>query len=91
MAFFRTPEVEWLYSGVTKTNPSNRPMVAAHSWVCGVLVLAHGRRQGLVQVRQGVVDEVDQLELGVRAPPGLVHHPAGRPARRGGRGGCFRG
>jgi hypothetical protein len=34
MAFFKTPDVEWLYSGVTKTYPSNRPMVAAHCWVC---------------------------------------------------------
>jgi len=31
-----TPEVEWLYSGVMNTNPSNRPMVAAHSWVCAL-------------------------------------------------------
>jgi ABC-2 type transport system permease protein len=35
MAFFSTPELEWLYSGVTKTNPSNRPMAtggAAPVW-----------------------------------------------------------
>src|ERR1700680_2749787 len=35
MAFLSTPDVEWLYSGVTNTNPSNRAMVAAQSWVWG--------------------------------------------------------
>jgi len=34
IAFLSTPEVEWLYSGVTKTNPSKRAMVAAQFWVC---------------------------------------------------------
>src|ERR1700722_3642741 len=30
MAFLRTPEVEWLYSGVTITNPSNEAIFSAH-------------------------------------------------------------
>jgi hypothetical protein len=34
MAFFSTPEVEWLYSGVTKTNPSKEAMVSAQALVC---------------------------------------------------------
>ena len=41
----------------------------------GVLVRAHVRGQRLVQMRQGVVDEVDELEFGVGSMPGLVHHP----------------
>ena len=49
MAFLSTPEVEWLYSGVTKTNPSNPPIVAAQSCVW-ILVLAHIRRRRPVQV-----------------------------------------
>jgi hypothetical protein len=47
MAFFKTPDVEWLYSGVTKTNPSNLPIVAAHLGVC-VLVVPHARWKRLV-------------------------------------------
>src|SRR5260370_1354679 len=34
MAFFRTPEVEWLYSGLTEMNPSNAAMVAAQALGC---------------------------------------------------------
>ena len=34
MAFFSTPEVPWLYSGVTKTNPSNEAIFSAHCLVC---------------------------------------------------------
>ena len=37
MAFFKTPDVEWLYSGVTKTYPSNRPIVAAHTCSSGIV------------------------------------------------------
>ncbi len=52
-----------------------------------VLVLPHHRRQGLVQVWERVVDKVDELELGIRPVPSLVHHPAGdllaSPARAG--------
>jgi hypothetical protein len=59
MAFFSTPEVEWLYSGVL------------------VLVLAHRGRQRLVQVRQRVVAQVDELELGVAAARGVVVDPPG--------------
>ncbi len=34
MAFLSTPEVPWLYSGVTMTNPSNEAIFAAHRLVC---------------------------------------------------------
>jgi len=34
MAFFKTPEVPWLYSGVTMTKPSNEAIFVAHSLVC---------------------------------------------------------
>ena len=34
MAFFSTPEVPWLYSGVTMTKPSNEAIFAAHCLVC---------------------------------------------------------
>src|SRR3954470_7600431 len=33
MAFFSTPVVPWLYSGVTMTTPSNEPILAAHPLV----------------------------------------------------------
>ena len=33
-AFFRTPEMPWLYSGVTMTNPSNDAIFSAHCLVC---------------------------------------------------------
>ncbi len=33
MAFLSTPEVPWLYSGVTITNPSNEAIFCAHSLV----------------------------------------------------------
>ena len=34
MAFFSTPDVPWLYSGVTITNPSYDAIFAAHARVC---------------------------------------------------------
>src|ERR1700722_4838953 len=37
MAFLSAPEVPWLYSGVTKTYPSNEAMAADQSLVCGWL------------------------------------------------------
>ena len=40
-----------------------------------VLVLAQRRRQRLVEVRQRVVAQVDQLELRVAAARGDVEHP----------------
>src|SRR5919206_2593 len=33
MAFFSTPEVLWLYSGVTITKPSNEAIFSAHAFV----------------------------------------------------------
>ena len=77
MAFFSTPEVEWLYSGVTMTNPSNEAILSAHCLGVLVLVLAHRGRQRLVQVRQRVVAQVDELELGVAAARGDVVDPRG--------------
>lgn len=35
MAFFRAPEVEWLYSGVTKTKPSKEAIFSAQALVWG--------------------------------------------------------
>ncbi len=35
MAFLSAPEVEWLYSGVTKTKPSNDAIFSAQASVCG--------------------------------------------------------
>src|SRR5215475_11115926 len=37
MEFFSAPDVEWLYSGVTKTNPSNEAIFSAQALVCGRL------------------------------------------------------
>jgi len=36
MAFLSTPEVPWLYSGVTMTNPSKEAILVAHClvWSC---------------------------------------------------------
>src|SRR6202044_2358358 len=42
-----------------------------------VLVLAQRGRQRLVQVRQRVVAEVDELELGVASKRRVVVHPPG--------------
>src|SRR6186997_2922797 len=42
-----------------------------------VLVLAHVRWRGLVEVWEWVVDEVDELELGVGPLPSPVHDPVG--------------
>ena len=44
----------------------------------------------LVEVRQLVVEQVDQLELGVVALRGDLEDPAGDRLRRYGPGGCFR-
>jgi hypothetical protein len=77
MAFFSTPEVEWLYSGVTITKPSNEAILAAHSRVCGWLYWAIDGGTGLVEVRQLVVEQVDQLELRVGALRGHLEDPLG--------------
>ena len=77
MAFFSTPEVPWLYSGVTMTKPSNEAIFVRPLLGVLVLVLAERRRQRLVEVRQRVVAQVDELELGVVAARGDVEHPAG--------------
>ena len=37
MAFFSAPDIEWLYSGVTKTYASKEPIFAAHLRVWGRL------------------------------------------------------
>jgi hypothetical protein len=34
IAFFKTPGVPWLYSGVRMTKPSKAAIVAAHRRVC---------------------------------------------------------
>ena len=79
MAFLSTPEVEWLYSGVTKTKPSNAAILSAHALVCVVRVLARcDGGIGLVQVGQRVVGQVDELVLARRcAAGGLGDHPLG--------------
>jgi len=37
MAFFSTPDVEWLYAGVTMTKPSKEAVFSAHFFVCSPL------------------------------------------------------
>lgn len=75
MAFFRAPVVEWLYSGVTKTKASKPATFSAQARV-RLAVLPHGGRHHLVEVRQVVVLEVDQLELGVAPLGGEFVDPA---------------
>jgi hypothetical protein len=46
IAFFSTPDVPWLYSGVTMTNPSNEAMVTVHClvWSCWYWLMRRRRR-----------------------------------------------
>ena len=77
MAFFSAPEVEWLYSGVTKTKPSKRGDLGGPGLRVRLGVLPERGRHRLVEVRQVVVGDVDELVLGVAALLGDVEHPAG--------------
>ena len=69
--------MEWLYSGVTKTKPSNEAIFVGPALGVRLAVLAERRRHGLVEERQVEVREVDELELGVAALLGEVVDPPG--------------
>src|SRR3954453_2557084 len=76
MAFFKTPDVEWLYSGGDEDEPVEPADGRCPALGVCVLVLPHARWKRLVQGGKGVVSEVTQLKLGVVAPTCLLHHPA---------------
>ena len=79
MAFFSAPDVEWLYSGVTKTKPSKEAILAAHAWVCGWEYCPSDGGIASVEVRELVVEQVDQLVIFCVADADgvVVRHPAG--------------
>src|ERR1700677_3010214 len=74
MAFFSTPEVEWLYSGVTMTNPSNEAIFSAHCRVCSFWYWPIEGGSGSSRCGRA---QVDELELGVAAARGDVVDPPG--------------
>jgi DNA-binding HxlR family transcriptional regulator len=67
MAFFRAAGIDRLYSGVTKMNPSNSAILGAPCPCVGVRVHARQRRLRLIEEGEGVVGQVDEFEVGVRA------------------------
>src|SRR5258708_22279160 len=93
MAFFSTPEVLWLYSGVTKTNPSNEEILSAHALVCSFWYWpieggSGSARGGRGESRRAVSSYTASLRPGGRreghpgTPPPLRCRGAGSPAER---------
>src|SRR3954452_9932644 len=93
MAFLSTPEVLWLYSGVTITNPSSEAIFAAHFFVwsfwywpsdggSGSSKRGHGQahppaRPKRRAPRRGDAPQADQLDLRTPALGCDLVHPLG--------------
>jgi hypothetical protein len=75
MAFLSTPDVEWLYSGVTKMKPSYAPIFFAHALVCSPAYWPGAA--SLVEMRERIVEQIDELVAGRGARRRLVDDPIG--------------
>ena len=88
MAFFSAPDVPWLYSGVTNTKASNAAIFAAQRLVWSFEYLPMRRRHRLVEQRQLVVLDVDDLIRGIGPLAGNLVHPLGDRLRMAARPGA---
>jgi hypothetical protein len=82
-----TPVIEWLYSATTKMKPSKRARVSCQRTASGFCAGHPAVGGHLVEERQRMVAQVDQLDVHVAAGLGLLEHPLGRDVGEAGRAG----